>query len=150
VKTTTWDEYDRLLERFDRGEIDDEPEAPEAVPNYPKQGGKTAGQSIRRSQILATGLGGCLDAIRDGTTISDRTERRRRQARREAVDALLEDARVTTESAVRRVRARRTPDGWLRFVKCARCGELFTAKRSDARYCGPNCRQAARRKEKTA
>ena len=35
---------------------------------------------------------------------------------------------------------------------CALCGELFDAKRHDARYCSPRCRQAASRagKEKPA
>jgi hypothetical protein len=28
---------------------------------------------------------------------------------------------------------------------CECCGETFTAKREDARYCGPTCRQRARR-----
>lgn len=27
---------------------------------------------------------------------------------------------------------------------CARCGTRFTARRKDARYCGPLCRYAAR------
>ena len=28
---------------------------------------------------------------------------------------------------------------------CQQCSETFTAKREDARYCGPTCRQRARR-----
>lgn len=33
----------------------------------------------------------------------------------------------------------------VRELQCAQCGETFTAKRSDAKYCGPACRQRARR-----
>jgi hypothetical protein len=33
---------------------------------------------------------------------------------------------------------------------CVRCGELFTASRSDARYCSTRCRVAAKRLRDTA
>ncbi len=36
-------------------------------------------------------------------------------------------------------------EGQMREVQCGACGKTFEAKRKDAVYCGPSCRQYASR-----
>ena len=115
---------------------------PKTGPNYPISGRETPGQAIRRSGLLTR-------ALPQDPDFSERTLRRRRHWRRTEIKALLErDGRVTRESAIARVKARKnqTEDRWVKT--CDECGTVFEAKRKDARFHSDGCRKRAARRSR--
>lgn len=84
---------------------------------------------------------------------SDRTEQRRQALRRgiarttRAQLAARGAKRETVERRIdERIDAAGASDG-VRKLRCAECGAGFTARRSDARFCGDVCRKRSRRRE---